>query len=288
MATYESTDELIQLGEIHARFRTFAAGLPDQERQIVAENLMWFADVRSLDYTFEGRPLFTWSDLIPTREDVMALSYRQEPFLPLFARLELVERMLTNVRDDAERTWMMARIEEETREIYGRSSVCCFCTDPRLHRLWGQYADNGRGYALLFDFRTPWRMEAFAGHPAIDMVPFPIVYRAGPERPAIELSLARNTNNPFEDVEHGLLTKSEVWRDQAEERIVRIGLASGLVPFPADSLCGVVLGYASDQFPERRQGLIDLCRKGRSIVPVYQARRSMRGYEIELHPLDGA
>lgn len=286
MPTYDETDELIRAGEIYVRYRPFSEAVADEEVQILSDNSVWFSGVRSLDDAFEGRPRFLWEDALPTRNELMDMSYRQAFNLPVHERLVLVEDMRQRIADGESRTRMMAQIEDVTRDIYRNSSICCFSKNPKSQRFWGQYAREGSGYALLFNFRRAWRMQSYFGKPSIDMVPFEVTYRPGVERPAVKLSLANLPEDGFEEVRNALLTKSEEWKEQGEERIVRIGIPGGHVSFPGDSLCGVILGYrVEEKLAARRERLIDLSRIRAERFPIYQARLTPDGYEVELERL---
>lgn len=280
MPTYEQTDALIEQGQAHVRFRAFSERFQDEEIQLVVENQIWFSDVRALDDAYEGRPQFVWADALPTRVDLLDLSFRQASHVPLFDRLVMVDGMLRDILDPNISPIIMAQMENETRNIYDRSSICCFNRNPRSQRFWGQYANNGTGYALLFDFRYPWLMQSFMEAPPIAMVPFPVTYVEGMDRPRLELSLARSERRGFEDIEIALLSKSSEWRDQAEERIIRVGIPGGYVRFNPISLSAVILGYHSEQFAERRSRLIRVCQERE--IPIYLARLTLGSYELRL------
>jgi hypothetical protein len=131
-------------------------------------------------------------------------------------------------------------------------------------------------------------MQAMFNAPTIEMVPFEVEYREGIARPTVHLSLLRSTHkDAFEDIQNALLTKSAEWRDQAEQRLIRVGISGGHVEFPAASLCGVVLGYdAPPELQGRRERLIALCREREEPIPLYQARISATNYAIDLHRLE--
>lgn len=275
---------LIEAGDLHVRFRPFS--VEGEPHQILLENQIWFSSMTTLDDAFEGRPSFVWDETIPTRANLNDRLFALEPNRPLYERLETVEAVLQGLTNDELRLLNMAYIENAVRDLYLKSSVCCFSKNPRSQRFWAQYADKGTGYALLFDFTHPWHIQAMAEKPDIAMVPFPVSYVAGNERPAVRLSLLGMAaqSERFESIQNGLLSKSTEWSDQCEERLIRIGMGGGLVSFNPESLCGIVLGYDQCRANER-EALIRECVARQPRIPIYQAYLVGESYEVRLERL---
>lgn len=285
MATHEQTTTLVRNGHAYCRLRPFLREFPNQERELLLENRIWFSDISRQDDIFEGRPLFRWENAEVTRADLLAMSHRQAPHLSRVEREQLVAHMYARHQDHIERQIMQAWVEVDTEAMYASSSICCFFRNPCEPRFWTEYADRHRGYALLFDFSAAWRMQTFRGHGPINIVPMPVQYVDVLHRPTVTLSLGvRGGEDAFTELEKALLTKSAEWSNQGEFRIVRVGMGAGHVEFPAESLVGVVLGHHIADADRRT--LTELRAERELPLPLYEARPSRTLYGMDLRPID--
>lgn len=276
---------MIRDGRAYCRMRPFLRDFPNQERELLLENRIWFSYISQQDDIFEGRPLFRWKDSKVTRAELLAMSHRQAPHLSHAERESAVDNMFAKCQDRLERQIIEGWVEIDTEALYASSSICCFFRNPCEPRFWTEYADRHRGYALLFDFSRVWRMQAFRGHVAINVVPMPVQYVDALHRPTVTLSLSTSGGDEaFEELEKALLTKSSGWANQGEFRIVRVGIGAGHVQFPAASLVGVVLGHQIDDAD--RRALAEL-RDARDLpLPFYEACPSGTSYGMDLRPID--
>lgn len=221
------------------RFRT-------EFEDIVLNHRIWFGDVRSQDDVFEGNPIFGWREAATTMEELTELVKRQMPGSDQFQQVGHVLALAERLRDPKQLKDMRAMLESEIGGLYARSSILSFFRQVDRQSFWGQYADKGRGFAAVFDFKAPWLMPAYLDAPSIEMVPFPVEYVDAARRPVIELAHAPvDRDAAFEDTKNALLTKSNEWMHQQEARIIRVGINAGHQSFPAESLLAVVLGYAA-------------------------------------------
>lgn len=217
---------------------------PEEPRQILLQNQVWFSNVRSQDDIFEGRPLFAWTADLPSDHELTLMSRRQMPGANAADIQRVAQHIRSRIRDPIIREEVIRGVEREHTELYERSSILSFFKDATLQRYWAQYANNGRGYALAFDFSIPWRFESAPGMGVQDWAPFPVRYVFRTNRPTITLSLCRTTPQAaFSQLEQALLTKSEEWLEQQEERLIRLGIPAGHVSFPAPSLVALIVGY---------------------------------------------
>jgi hypothetical protein len=285
LATHETTGTLIRNGFAYCRMRAFSMDLPNQEQELLLENRIWFSDLARQDDIFEGRPLFRWEESNVTREELLAMSRRQDPSLPRDAREHLVDYMFARYSDPTERAIMKGWVEVDTEALYANSSVCCFFRNPCEPRFWSEYADRHRGYSLIFDFSIPWRMQCFRDHQAIQIAPMPVRYVDGFHRPVVTLTLSvRSGEEGFRELEKALLSKSEQWSDQREYRIVRVGMEAGHVEFPPGSLVGLALGHRMEQIHKDR--LYALRAERKLSLPFYESPPSRTLYGMELLPVD--
>jgi hypothetical protein len=137
--------------------------------------------------------------------------------------------------------------------------------------MWAQYADNHRGYCLVFEIDGDWPEDA---------VPFPVRYVK--ERPEIDLAADTMEDKDAAEryVEASIFTKSIHWRDEQEIRIFRPDVPPGLLAFPPSSLKAVYLGLRID--PANRDRLIAAVSEREQPIPIYQLGLHQTRYEFDL------
>ena len=271
----------VDLDRSYFRLRTFRDELPNQEREILVDNRIWFGAIRDMDDVFEGRPRFIFGNSRVDRDEMIALSRRMEPDLTEAERQDQVQRIVDSNANPVIREITMAWQQYDEEQLYASSSVCCFSKGPPTQRQWHYYAGQGKGYALIFDLSHPWRMQSVRDGTAIDVIPRPVHYSPERVRPTIELSFrSRSTAKHWKDVERALLTKSKDWDDQLEYRFVRIGLAPRLVDFPPESLVGVAFGY--EMSAQKKDQLVGLLQERSTPVELFEARVSATHLAIDL------
>ncbi len=54
---YQGVERFLESGEAYVRFRSFDARVPEQERQLLVDSLIWFSAISDMDDPFEGRPV---------------------------------------------------------------------------------------------------------------------------------------------------------------------------------------------------------------------------------------
>jgi hypothetical protein len=283
-AAVEMARELILSGNSYLRLRSFPADRPNEARELLIENRMWFSSIGRQDDIFEGRPLFGWREAPPTLEELKEVVRRQSPDLSVQDTEAIAYDFFHKTQDPVLYEAAKRNFERRFRDIYQASSIACFFTDPFGVRNWLNYADRGRGYGLLFDLSIQWRFEAAEGMGQSDWVPIEVDYVARDARPKIELAFGPSDPlNAFSDIQGALLTKSDEWRDQKEERFVRVGIPNGYVLFPPESLKGLLLGH--DIESTNREKLIELVRERPMPIAVFETRVSDQHLAIELRPV---
>src|SRR5690606_989090 len=147
-------------------------------------------------------------------------------------------------------------------------SILSLFRDPTIQRNWSDYATQGAGFGAVFDFREPWPLESAQGLNIL-AVPFPVDYVPADEPPIIQIRVHPvHKDEGFDDIKVALLTKSDEWRSQREERLFRIGIGQGHVEFPAESLRAMLVGYAA--LKETEELIVDLCRTRHVPIPVFR------------------
>jgi hypothetical protein len=241
---------------------------------------MWFSAMTRQDDIFEGRPLMRWRDPVATVDEVREIARRQGTGLRQDQIEEIVGRFLDRLRDPAGLASLKRELENRYQELYRTSSIACFFRDPFGVRKWTDYAGRGTGFALVFDMTIPWVFEGAIDMEPTQWAPFPVNYVPRDRRPIIELKIApAEPRASFEDLERALLTKSDEWRDQQEERFVRVGIPASHVFFPPESLVGVILGHAMDEETQARFAALARVRK--TPIEVYRSALSEQHFTLD-------
>ena len=271
--------ELLIEDDAYIRLRSFAADRPDEPTELILDNRMWFSDISNQDDIFEGQPRFRWRTQVDLLGDLTRLATRQAHVSDGAVATQIAEDYFRRLQDPVELAGAQRAMQERYAGIYRSSSIACFFRNPFEPRHWHAYADRGRGYGLIFDFTRPWRFEGFHGFGPAEAVPFELDYVPPMQRPIIELAFAPSEPS-FDDIRRALLTKSDAWREQREERLIRVGVPPGHVAFPPESLKAVVLGHQI--LPDRRDHLVHLAARRDIPIAIYQARPSAEHLALEL------
>lgn len=277
---------LIQSGNAWVRLRPLIASRLGEPSEILQNNLIYFTPASAQDDIYEGRPRFRWRAAPTSREEVVELVRRKAPHLARPQRRRRVAEMLKRVRDPVQLEAMKHSFLEKYAAVYRDSSIVSFFKDPARQSFWAtNYADQGHGYGLVFDFSAvPWPLRV-GEDLQINAVPFPVVY-IRPPRPEIELAFApADPEASFRDIEAALLTKSDEWGHQGEERLIRLGIPAGHARFPEQSLRALILGYRLD--PDERTLLRRLAKERAMELPVFQAFANEEGgFALHLRRID--
>ncbi|MGE0082229.1 MAG: hypothetical protein AB7U81_13135 [Thiohalomonadaceae bacterium] len=250
--------------------------IPEEPEQILLQNRIYMGGVRSQDDIFEGHPTYEEAG-VPSRDEVRALATRHMVGAPAEEIEAATAAFLANLSDDRNRSSMVSSIAAKLDAQYSGSSILSFFREIDQQRAWASYGEGGKGHAFVFDFRTPWPLVCGLGMPPIDAVPFPVKYVPPGTIPSIQINFApQNPDDGWRDITAALLMKAELWSDQKEERLIRVGIPQGLVEFPSESLRAVVLGYDT---PDEDVTLFkDLRSRRAEPIPLYrlEADRHLR------------
>ena len=262
-------DECFWREHAYVRLRP-SARIDTEPSEIMLENRIWFGSVASQDDIFEGSPTFSADPSTVNLDSIRRLAQRQMRE----ARAEQIEaearRIFEELSDPRIFEHRMQLLSNRYRDIFRASSILSFFRDPTVQRNWHDYASQGRGFGAVFDFREPWQYECAPGLPG-EWVPFPIRYVSADEIPAIQVQAAPvGAQEGFADIETALLTKSDEWSNQGEERLFRIGIGPGHVEFPERSLRAMLLGY--DCPVETQQHIMQLAAQRVEPLPVFKVQ----------------
>jgi len=158
--------------------------------------------------------------------------------------------------------------------------VCCLSRSATEPLMWAHYADNHRGFVV--EFKIPMlgtkdqveRSDYF-------LIPHEVDYSK--HRPEITL-----LENDERQVELSLLTKSDHWDYEQEERVISYQRGPGVHNISPSLLCTVIAGMRMnpDHLHQLEQAIRNHNRTHYKNVRLYQAAPHDRKYKIEVadHP----
>jgi hypothetical protein len=114
-----------------------------------------------------------------------------------------------------------------------KTPILCFFESELSSYMWAHYATSGSGIAIAFDFSTPLQNNAF---------PLQVIYSK--QRPRVDFSAHwRDEDGYLEHVTRScFLTKSDVWAQEREQRLVFHGREEGYVDIGSERILEVCLG----------------------------------------------
>lgn len=241
-----------------------------EPEEIILGNRIWFGSVASQDDIFEGSPPFTADPGSVNLDAITALARRQMPGTPSNEIDRVACRIFEQLSDPNIFKQRTQALIEQCGEIFRSSSILSLFRDPAVQRNWHEYATQGAGYGAVFDFREPWSFQSAPGLDGL-WVPFPVSYVPAENPPVIRISAAPvGKEEGFADIKTALLTKSNEWANQREERLFRMGIGPGHVEFPRRSLRAMILGYSSSR--DIQDLIVRLSLQRAAPLPVFQAQ----------------
>lgn len=245
-----------------------ATRLPAEAEDIVLGDRIWFGSVASQDDIFEGAPHFVADPNSLDLETITRLVARNMVGASSSDVDAFASRMFADLSDPAIFAERIGLMIERYGQLFRGSSILSLFRSPTVQRNWSDYASRGAGYGAVFDFRVPWPLEGAKGI-IVPAVPFPVEYVPADDPPVIRVRAAPVYGGEgFEDIKVAMLTKSDEWESQGEERLFRVGVGPGHVEFPAASLRAMLVGYAMTEEAEKH--MLELCRSRSVPIPVFR------------------
>jgi hypothetical protein len=251
---------LYKYGRIHRQCK-------ERSEKLFAMPHIWFSSPAELNDPFECRP---WINGEGTRDQVVDFLVRMfKKNFPHWSEQAVIAEAATAYLEGRQlqpEVWEGFRQElvatlDQSIGIYCLSAVC----DELL--MWSHYADEHRGYCLMFE--------------GADATPFfgnaqQVVYSS--ELPAINVF----SDAQYEQATKALLTKYCGWSYEKEWRIVDHDQGSGARSYPSELLVGVIFGA---RMPACDRSMIRGWLRGRPTpVKFYEAVQSERHYRVEIRP----
>ena len=219
-------------------------------------------DLSHIDQIHKFRP-----DLYRAAGDRRGLS----PAKRVAQRPQFIARLRNSVLDGTFRRQQLERI--------GLVSLSREATNVLM---WSHYADNHKGFVL--EFRIPVLGEKRELAYTTDrLLPFPVTYQPG--RPSIRIGVEL----PKDLVNRIVLTKSNEWEYEAEERVVDHLRPPGIYPYRRNEiLCSVIAGMrmAKPNYLELARIVSEAAESGLPGLALYTAAQSPTEYKLSIpgHP----
>lgn len=215
------------------RYRPY---LPEREHELVeilAEGRIWCPAARHFNDPFDLNPVFTHSD-VPITEQVRRVQRMADQY---GSNSVVLERALRSAESGFMNTQEYRRqIEDSLRQDLQTMPVLCFYPDWWSLPMWAHYATAASGFAIGIEIDGPWE-ERF----------YPLPCKYSNDRPILDLSedLIEDGEARRRHLDHVFLTKSTVWEQEKEERVIFYGRQEGHYELPPGIVKEVCFGINS-------------------------------------------
>lgn len=162
------------------------------------------------------------------------------------------------------------------KDTIERIGVVSLSRDGKNVLMWSHYADLHRGFML--EFRIPVFGTVIDSMYSMDrLLPFPVEYQSA--RPSIKIGLEL----PNDLVEKILLTKSDAWAYEQEERVVYQGRSPGIYPYRRDEILATVVAGLKMPAAHRQEleaAVKHAAKSGLQGLSLYDAREDPKEFGI--------
>lgn len=255
------------------KYLPFTAG----SLKTISEGTIKFTCPLEFNDPFDGLPYYDTTNLerIPKiRRDLFRAAGTRRGLTPaerVQKKGEFVARLRKRINDGS---WAEGQLK--------RVGVVSLSRNALSILMWSHYAEYHHGFVL--EFRIPilgGRSELV--YATDRLLPFPVKYQ--PNRPVVMVSQF-DKGELFHEI---LLTKSDLWKYEEEERVISEQRPAGIFPYRRDDiLCSVIAGM---RMSERNEGILAaVCEKVReSTIPnlcLYKAEPHGEQYTLHVpsHP----
>jgi len=249
----------------------------DGSLQTIAAGTMKFANALEFNDPFDCHPHFDLehiSELPKLKPQLFKAAGDRRGLSPaqrLAKKGEFLARLRESIYDGSFRKGQIERI-----------GVVSLSRDGNNVLMWSHYADLHRGFML--EFRIPVFGTALDSISAMDrLLPFAVKYQSA--RPSIKIGLEL----PEDLVEKILLTKSDDWAYEQEERVVYQGRSPGIYAYRRDEILATVVAGLRMPAAHRQEleTAVKLAAKsGLQGLSLYDAREDPKEFGITVpgHP----
>ena len=203
-------------------------------------------------------------------------------FRPDLYRAAGDRRGLSPAKRIAQRTQFIARLRNSIldgtfrRQQLERVGLVSLSREATSVLMWSHYAENHKGFVL--EFRIPVQGEKRDLAYATDrLLPYPVIYQPG--RPSIKVGVEL----PEDLVNRIVLTKSNEWEYEAEERVVDHLRPPGIYPYSRNEILSSVIAGSrmeEQQYVELARIVSTAAESGLPDLKLYRAAQSTTEYKI--------
>lgn len=245
------------------KYRSLAGTSREWTLATLTERSLYFANPKTFNDPFDCRPIYSMDC-----SDEEFLKYAKFVLDTKGAGLSPDQR--SEIESKFKEPGMRDKLLESMAEshearVLDAVGVCSVSETFENVLMWSHYADEHRG--LCFQFNAS-RYRPFFGRAQ------KVLYRT--EMPVLN----RIKKSNLENLEAALLTKAADWAYEREWRIIDHEQNAGVRQFPAEDLCGVILGYRISE--ENAAEVREAVRKIHPTVVVYKAMPHPSEFKIQI------
>lgn len=157
-----------------------------------------------------------------------------------------------------------------TRDILKNIGILSLSRNPVSPLMWAHYADCHRGFLVEFDINIATTNQ----NELLPICPFPVIYAQ--DRPQIDLADRDN----WQDC---ILTKSEEWSYEEEERVIDHDRGPGIHPYNRNKFLSSVIAGArlsDEHFEMLKHAVNDASIQADRDIKIYRAQLSNKHYKV--------
>lgn len=249
------------------RYRPYVPERENELEEIAAEGKLWCPAARRFNDPFDLNPVFSHSP-IPITEQVRRVERMTRKFTrDESGRADLINKARSGYMNTDE---YRNGVEEDLREEMRETPILCFYPDWSSLPMWAHYASSASGYAVGIDFSEPWKGKYY---------PLPVAYSH--ERPVVDLSedIIDDIEARQRHLEYVYLTKSDVWSQEQEERVILYGRGEGHYKVDPKQIIEICFGFCA---PENlMENAMRIAREREAKLTVSKIRISEHAYSLE-------
>lgn len=262
--------------EAHVIYRYKYLPFTEGSLKTISEGTIKFACPLEFNDPFDCLPYYdttNLSNIHKIRPDLFRAAGNRRGLSPA-QRIQRKEEFVARLRN---------RIEDGTfaNDRLRRVGVLSLSKNPLNILMWSHYAAYHQGFVLEFRIPIMGRSEDII-HITDRLLPFPVNYL--PDRPRIVVSQFETEDL----VRKVLLTKSDLWKYEEEERVISEDRPPGIFPYRRDDiLCSVVAGIRiSDANFEMLTSICNEAKRCNPGLSLYKAESLKDNYAIHVpgHP----
>ena len=261
------------------KYRTWDQAKDPHGRDILTDNILYFARASSFNDPFEAR-IHLRFELSPVKwlRDAFIATLRKENPHTLLTEIEAAAELYVSSKNYLDPQIIESNRKEQYDYRTHQYGICSLTEDEKSIVMWAHYADNHTGYCVGLDFQA---LKTYKNSPESVNLLYDIYrvnYTKGfPILIPSEMDVEEYSISP-------LKLKSHQWKYEQEWRIIAIGGSNQVLRIPDDIITMIILGC--DMLPEQRDLLKGILRTKSSQIELYEAVRKENSFGLDINKLE--